>query len=119
MHLHAIGNYRGARVLLLQNNDNLQFALDIYPGKISIHILATNYLKQTFIWFPNSFKNSNSNKSRENLCRCVRDDEAAEEEQDMSITDDDIIRITASEGIPIQTAKAFDFSRQASSFLLS
>ncbi|RMB94869.1 hypothetical protein DUI87_28673 [Hirundo rustica rustica] len=43
----------------------------------------------------------------------VRDDEAAEEEQDMSITDDDIIRITASEGIPIQTAKAFDFSRVA------
>ncbi|RMB97355.1 hypothetical protein DUI87_26170 [Hirundo rustica rustica] len=42
--------------LLLQNNDNLQFALDIYPGKISIHILATNYLKQSFIWFPNSFK---------------------------------------------------------------
>ncbi|RMB96096.1 hypothetical protein DUI87_27382 [Hirundo rustica rustica] len=29
---------------------------DIYPGKISIHILATKYLKQTFIWFPNSFK---------------------------------------------------------------
>ncbi|RMB88359.1 hypothetical protein DUI87_35253 [Hirundo rustica rustica] len=42
--------------LLLQNNDNLQFALDIYPGKISIHILATKYLKQTFIWFRNSFK---------------------------------------------------------------
>ncbi|RMB96423.1 hypothetical protein DUI87_27098 [Hirundo rustica rustica] len=41
---------------LLQNNDNLQFTLDIYPGKISIHILATNYLKQNFIWFPNSFK---------------------------------------------------------------
>ncbi|RMB88622.1 hypothetical protein DUI87_35010 [Hirundo rustica rustica] len=41
---------------LLQNNDNLQFALDIYPGKIFIHILATNYLKQNFICFPNSFK---------------------------------------------------------------
>ncbi|RMB89876.1 hypothetical protein DUI87_33740 [Hirundo rustica rustica] len=41
---------------LLQNNDNLQFAIDIYPGKISIHILATSYLKQNFIWFPNSFK---------------------------------------------------------------
>ncbi|RMB97638.1 hypothetical protein DUI87_25900 [Hirundo rustica rustica] len=49
----------------------------------------------------------------------VRDDEAAQEEQDVSITDDDIIRTTASEGIPIWTAKAFDFSRQASSFLLS
>ncbi|RMB97620.1 hypothetical protein DUI87_25882 [Hirundo rustica rustica] len=45
---------------LLQNNDNLQFTLDIYPGKISIHILATNYLNQNFIWFPNSFKNTNS-----------------------------------------------------------
>ncbi|RMB89566.1 hypothetical protein DUI87_34033 [Hirundo rustica rustica] len=44
---------------LLQNNDNLQFTLDIYPGKISIHILATSYLKQNFIWFPNSFKNTN------------------------------------------------------------
>ncbi|RMB88295.1 hypothetical protein DUI87_35334 [Hirundo rustica rustica] len=49
----------------------------------------------------------------------VRDDEAAQEEQDVSITDDDIIRTTASEGIPIWTAKAFDFSRQASTFLLS
>ncbi|RMC18252.1 hypothetical protein DUI87_05134 [Hirundo rustica rustica] len=49
----------------------------------------------------------------------VRDDEAAEEDQDMSITDDDIIRITASEGIPIWKAKALEFSRQASSFLLS
>ncbi|RMC21925.1 hypothetical protein DUI87_02796 [Hirundo rustica rustica] len=49
----------------------------------------------------------------------VRDDEAAEEDQDMSITDDDINHITASEGIPIRKAKAFEFSRQASSFLLS
>ncbi|RMC21024.1 hypothetical protein DUI87_01880 [Hirundo rustica rustica] len=48
----------------------------------------------------------------------VRDDEAAED-QDMSITDDDIIRITASEGIPVRKAKALEFSRQASSFLLS
>ncbi|RMC21995.1 hypothetical protein DUI87_02866 [Hirundo rustica rustica] len=49
----------------------------------------------------------------------VRDDEAAEENQDMSITDDDIICITASEGIPIRKAKTLEFSRQASSFLLS
>ncbi|RMC14055.1 hypothetical protein DUI87_09142 [Hirundo rustica rustica] len=50
----------------------------------------------------------------------VRDSGAAQEEQqDMSITDDDIIRITASEDIPVQTTKAFDFSHQASSFLLS
>ncbi|RMB92888.1 hypothetical protein DUI87_30782 [Hirundo rustica rustica] len=49
----------------------------------------------------------------------VRDDEAAEEDQDMSITDDDIIRITASEGIPIRKAKILEFSHQASSFLLS
>ncbi|RMC20638.1 hypothetical protein DUI87_01490 [Hirundo rustica rustica] len=48
----------------------------------------------------------------------VRDDGAAQEEQDMSITDDDI-RITALEGIPVRTTKAFDFSRQASSLLLS
>ncbi|RMC20164.1 hypothetical protein DUI87_01010 [Hirundo rustica rustica] len=48
----------------------------------------------------------------------VRDDEAAED-QDMSITDDDIICITASEGIPVRKAKALEFSRQASSFLLS
>ncbi|RMC09657.1 hypothetical protein DUI87_13443 [Hirundo rustica rustica] len=46
----------------------------------------------------------------------VRDDEAAED-QDMSITGDNIIHITASEGIPIRKAKAFEFSRQASSFL--
>ncbi|RMC04590.1 hypothetical protein DUI87_18837 [Hirundo rustica rustica] len=54
---------------LLQNNDNLQFALDIYPGKISIHILAINYLKQNFIWFPNSFKNTNppSYKKRQSM----------------------------------------------------
>ncbi|RMC19650.1 hypothetical protein DUI87_03211 [Hirundo rustica rustica] len=49
----------------------------------------------------------------------VRDDEAAEEDQDMSITDDDIIRITASAGIPLRKAKALEFSQQASSFLLS
>ncbi|RMC20721.1 hypothetical protein DUI87_01573 [Hirundo rustica rustica] len=47
------------------------------------------------------------------------DDEAAEEDQDMSITDDDIIHITASESIPIQKAETLEFSRQASSFLLS
>ncbi|RMC21915.1 hypothetical protein DUI87_02786 [Hirundo rustica rustica] len=49
----------------------------------------------------------------------VRDDGAAEEDQDMSVTDDDIIRITASEGIPVRKAKALEFSLQASSFLLS
>ncbi|RMC20444.1 hypothetical protein DUI87_01294 [Hirundo rustica rustica] len=49
----------------------------------------------------------------------VRDDEAAEEDQDISITDDDIIRITASKGIPVRKAKALEFSQQASSFLLS
>ncbi|RMC05634.1 hypothetical protein DUI87_17719 [Hirundo rustica rustica] len=75
-------------------------------------------------FFPVSYKKSTSSeqqfkqKPREPLS-IVRDDEAAQEEQDMSITDDDIIRITALEGIPIQTAKAFEFSRQASSFLLS
>ncbi|RMB99896.1 hypothetical protein DUI87_23676 [Hirundo rustica rustica] len=37
----------------------------------------------------------------------------------MSITDEDIIRITASEGIPARRVKAFEFTRQASSFLLS
>ncbi|RMC04401.1 hypothetical protein DUI87_19222 [Hirundo rustica rustica] len=51
-------------------------------------------------------------KPREPLSM-VRDDEAAEEDQDMSITDDDIIHITASEGIPIRKAKAFEFSRVA------
>ncbi|RMB99725.1 hypothetical protein DUI87_23727 [Hirundo rustica rustica] len=49
----------------------------------------------------------------------VRDDEAMEEDQDMSITDEDIIRITASEGIPVRKAKALEFSRQDSFFLLS
>ncbi|RMC04324.1 hypothetical protein DUI87_19143 [Hirundo rustica rustica] len=39
----------------------------------------------------------------------VSDNGAAQEEQDMSITDDDIIHITASEGVPVRTAKAFDF----------
>ncbi|RMC20322.1 hypothetical protein DUI87_01171 [Hirundo rustica rustica] len=47
-------------------------------------------------------------KPREPLSM-VRDDEDAEEDQDMSITDDDIIRINASEGIPIRKAKAFEF----------
>ncbi|RMC21617.1 hypothetical protein DUI87_02484 [Hirundo rustica rustica] len=37
----------------------------------------------------------------------------------MSITDEDIIRITASEGIPVRKANALEFSRQASSILLS
>ncbi|RMC11103.1 hypothetical protein DUI87_12015 [Hirundo rustica rustica] len=75
-------------------------------------------------FFPVSYKKSTSSeqqfkqKPRE-PSSMVRDDEAAQEEQDVSITDDDIIRTTASEGIPIWAAKAFDFSRQASTFLLS
>ncbi|RMC22074.1 hypothetical protein DUI87_02946 [Hirundo rustica rustica] len=75
-------------------------------------------------FFPVSYKKSTSSeqqfkqKPREPL-PMVRDDEAAEEDQDMSITDDDIICITASEGILIRKAKALEFSRQASSFLLS
>ncbi|XP_039944911.1 endogenous retrovirus group K member 5 Gag polyprotein-like [Hirundo rustica] len=74
-------------------------------------------------FFPVSYKKSTSSeqqfkqKPREPL-PMVRDDEAAED-QDMSITDDDIICITASEGIPVRKAKALEFSRQASSFLLS
>ncbi|RMB90801.1 hypothetical protein DUI87_32794 [Hirundo rustica rustica] len=74
-------------------------------------------------FFPVSYKKSTSSeqqfkqKPREPLSM-VRDDEAAED-QDMSITDDDIICITASEGIPVRKAKALEFSRQASSFLLS
>ncbi|RMC21498.1 hypothetical protein DUI87_02364 [Hirundo rustica rustica] len=36
-----------------------------------------------------------------------------------TITDDDIIRITASEGIPVRKAKTLEFSGQASTFLLS
>ncbi|RMC07930.1 hypothetical protein DUI87_15401 [Hirundo rustica rustica] len=63
-------------------------------------------------------KSSSNTKRREPL-PMVRDDEAAEEDQDMSITDDDIIRITASEGIPVQKVKALEFSQQASCFLLS
>ncbi|RMC21535.1 hypothetical protein DUI87_02401 [Hirundo rustica rustica] len=75
-------------------------------------------------FFPVSYKKSTSSeqqfkqKPREPL-PMVRDDEAAEKDEDMSINDDDIIRITASEGIPIRKAKAFEFSRHASSFLLS
>lgn len=44
---------------LLQNNENLQFTLDNCLGQISIRAtirayLATNYLNQHSIWFPNS-----------------------------------------------------------------
>ncbi|RMC20585.1 hypothetical protein DUI87_01436 [Hirundo rustica rustica] len=49
----------------------------------------------------------------------MRDDDAVEGDQEMSITDENIIRITASEGIPVRRAKALEFTRQASSFLLS
>ncbi|RMC18056.1 hypothetical protein DUI87_04935 [Hirundo rustica rustica] len=75
-------------------------------------------------FFPVSYKKSTSSeqqfkqKPREPL-PMVRDDEAAEEDLDMSITDDNIIHITASEGIPVRKAKALEFSCQASSFLLS
>ncbi|RMC20001.1 hypothetical protein DUI87_00847 [Hirundo rustica rustica] len=49
----------------------------------------------------------------------VRDDDVIDEDHEMSITDEDIIRITASEGIPARRVKALEFTRQASSFLLS
>ncbi|RMB92781.1 hypothetical protein DUI87_30831 [Hirundo rustica rustica] len=49
----------------------------------------------------------------------MRDDDAVEGDQEKSITDEDIIRITALEGIPVRRAKALEFTRQASSFLLS
>ncbi|RMC09698.1 hypothetical protein DUI87_13484 [Hirundo rustica rustica] len=49
----------------------------------------------------------------------VRDDDAIDEDHEMSITDEDIIRITASEGIPARRVKALELTRQASSFLLS
>ncbi|RMC04184.1 hypothetical protein DUI87_19003 [Hirundo rustica rustica] len=49
----------------------------------------------------------------------VRDDNVIDEDHEMSITDEDIIRITASEGIPARRVKALEFTRQASSFLLS
>ncbi|RMB96101.1 hypothetical protein DUI87_27387 [Hirundo rustica rustica] len=49
----------------------------------------------------------------------MRDEDVVDEDQEMSITDEDIIRITASEGIPARIVKAFEFTRQASSFLLS
>ncbi|RMC09753.1 hypothetical protein DUI87_13540 [Hirundo rustica rustica] len=76
-------------------------------------------------FFPVSYKNSTSpseqqfKRKQSEPLSTVRDDGAAQEEKDMSITDDDIIHITASEGIPVRTTKAFGFSRQASSFLLS
>ncbi|RMB88227.1 hypothetical protein DUI87_35407 [Hirundo rustica rustica] len=75
-------------------------------------------------FFPVSYEKSTSSeeqfkqKQREPL-PMVRDDEAAEEDQDVSIIDDDIIRITASEGIPVQKVKALEFSQQALCFLLS
>ncbi|RMC21254.1 hypothetical protein DUI87_02114 [Hirundo rustica rustica] len=75
-------------------------------------------------FFPISYKKSTSSeqqfkqKPREPLLR-MRDDDAVEGDQEMSITDEDIIRITASEGIPVRRAKALEFTRQASSFLLS
>ncbi|RMC22163.1 hypothetical protein DUI87_03036 [Hirundo rustica rustica] len=59
-------------------------------------------------------QNSSSKQKPREPLSMVRDDEAAEEDQDMSVTDDDIICITASEGIPIRKAKALEFSRQAS-----
>ncbi|RMC03624.1 hypothetical protein DUI87_19800 [Hirundo rustica rustica] len=49
----------------------------------------------------------------------VKDDDVIDEDHEMSITDEDIIRITASEGIPARRVKALEFTRQASSFLLS
>ncbi|RMC20101.1 hypothetical protein DUI87_00947 [Hirundo rustica rustica] len=49
----------------------------------------------------------------------MRDEDVVDEDQEMSITDEDIIRITASEGIPARRVKALEFTRQASSFLLS
>ncbi|RMC19996.1 hypothetical protein DUI87_00842 [Hirundo rustica rustica] len=77
-------------------------------------------------FFPVSYKKSTSppeqqfkQKQSEPLST-VRDDGAAQEEhQDMSITDDNIIHITASEGIPVRTTKTFDFSCHAPSLLLS
>ncbi|RMC05619.1 hypothetical protein DUI87_17704 [Hirundo rustica rustica] len=75
-------------------------------------------------FFPISYKKSTSSeqrfkqKPREPL-PMVRDDDVIDEDHEMSITDEDIIRITASEGIPARRVKALEFTRQASSFLLS
>ncbi|RMC12355.1 hypothetical protein DUI87_09870 [Hirundo rustica rustica] len=44
---------------------------------------------------------------------------AREQEEETSITDDDITCITGSQGIPVRRTTAFDFPCQAASFLLS
>ncbi|RMC17236.1 hypothetical protein DUI87_05814 [Hirundo rustica rustica] len=92
----------------------------ITPSKAS----SSSELPTLRHFFPVSYKKSTSSeqqfkqKPREPL-PIVRDDKAVKEDQGMSITDDDIIRITASEGIPVWKTKALEFSQQASSFLLS
>ncbi|RMC01091.1 hypothetical protein DUI87_22357 [Hirundo rustica rustica] len=87
------------------------------PGKTKLLIHPSDQEELDMLYFEAVPEEQQFKQKPRDPSSMVRDDEAAQEEQDMSITDDDIIRITASEGIPIQKAKAFEFSRQASSFL--
>ncbi|RMC05677.1 hypothetical protein DUI87_17762 [Hirundo rustica rustica] len=82
-----------------------QVALNQYPEQAKV--CPVKFQEQRF-----------KQKPREPL-PVVRDDDVIDEDHEMSITEEDIIRITASEGIPARRVKALEFTRQASSFLLS
>ncbi|RMC04380.1 hypothetical protein DUI87_19201 [Hirundo rustica rustica] len=78
-----------AELLQIGARPKISQILQMYPE------LKISYKKST------SSNSSFKQKLREPLLK-VKNDEAAEEDQDMSITNKDIIRITASESIPVR-----------------